>query len=126
MGLPVSAVADNRSRQLEWLKWLAVTLLVGGAVYANYHFKAESLLYRVLGLLVVAAVAALIALRTAKGEAFWELAKGAKTEAARVVWPTRQERNQTTLVVVGFILVMALLLWGLDLFFGWLTALIIG
>lgn len=119
-------MADERAQHFDWLKWLVVTLLVGGGVYANYYFKAEPLLYRVLGLLMVAAVAALIALRTAKGEAFWDLAKGAKAEAARVVWPTRQERNQTTLVVVGFILVMALLLWGLDLFFGWLTALIIG
>jgi preprotein translocase, SecE subunit, bacterial len=52
--------------------------------------------------------------------------KGANVERRRVVWPGRQERNQTTLVVLGFILVMALLLWGLDSLFGWLASLIMG
>jgi len=60
------------------------------------------------------------------GVRIFGLAKGAKVEAGRVVWPTRQERNQTTLVVVAFVLVMAMILWGLDAFFGWLAAMIIG
>jgi preprotein translocase subunit SecE len=58
--------------------------------------------------------------------ALWELLKGANMERRRVVWPGRQERNQTTLVVLGFILVMAVLLWMLDSLFGWLVSLIMG
>ena len=75
---------------------------------------------------VVVAVAGLLALNTGKGAAVFSLLKGAQVEARRVVWPTRQERNQTTLVVLAFILVMALILWGLDSLFGWLTSMIIG
>jgi preprotein translocase subunit SecE len=50
----------------------------------------------------------------------------AVVETRRVVWPTRQETIQTTLVVVAFVFVMALILWGLDAAFGKLISLIIG
>jgi len=33
---------------------------------------------------------------------------------------------QTTLIVVAFVILVALLLWGLDSFFGWLVSLAIG
>lgn len=108
------------------MKWLVVLLLVGGAIYANYYFGDHPLLYRVLGLVVVAAAAVVVASQTARGAALWGLLKGANTERRRVVWPNRQERNQTTLVVLGFILVMAVLLWALDSLFGWLVSLIMG
>ena len=122
----MSAVSDEKIYRLDGAKWSLIAILVGGVIYGNYYFSAEPLLYRVLALLVAALIAGAVALQTAKGADFWALAKGAKVEAGRVVWPTRQERNQTTLVVVAFVLVMAMLLWGLDAFFGWLAAMIIG
>jgi preprotein translocase subunit SecE len=122
----MSAATDEKLYRLDGAKWTLIAILLGGAIYGNYYFSAEPLLYRVLVLLVVAFVSSAVALQTAKGADFWELAKGAKVEAGRVVWPNRQERNQTTLVVVAFVLVMAMLLWGLDAFFGWLAAMIIG
>ncbi len=108
------------------LIWLVVVALGIAAVYGNHHFGEQPLLYRVLALLAVAAGAVALALQTAGGRALLELLKGANVERRRVVWPGRQERNQTTLVVLGFILVMALLLWGLDSLFGWLASLIMG
>ncbi|TAL09638.1 MAG: preprotein translocase subunit SecE [Porticoccaceae bacterium] len=108
------------------LIWLAVAALGVAAVYGNHHFGDQPLLYRVLALLIVAAGAVALALQTVRGSALLELLKGANAERRRVVWPSRQERNQTTLVVLGFILVMALLLWGLDSLFGWLASLIMG
>lgn len=119
-------MSEEKTFRLDGVKWVLVACLLGGGVFGNYYFTAEPLLYRVLSLLGIAVIAGFIALQTAKGAAFWDLAKGARIEAGRVVWPNRQERNQTTLVVVGFILLMALLLWGLDAFFGWLAALVIG
>ena len=54
------------------------------------------------------------------------LMHGAYNEALRVVWPTRQERNQTTLMVVVVVLIMSMILWGLDTFFGWIASIVIG
>ncbi|MBL4782212.1 MAG: preprotein translocase subunit SecE [Porticoccaceae bacterium] len=120
------AATDEKTYRFDGVKWSLIAILLGGAIYGNYYFSAEPLLYRVLILILVAVVAGVVILQTAKGADFWALAKGAKVEAGRVVWPTRQERNQTTLVVVAFVLVMAMLLWGLDAFFGWIAAMIIG
>ncbi len=122
----MSRVAEDKSHRMDGLKWLLVLFVLGGGIYANYHYAAEPLLFRVLGLVLAAAIAAVVALQTAKGAAFWALMKGAQTEIRRVVWPTRQERNQTTMVVVAFILLMAVILWGLDSLLGWLTSMIIG
>jgi preprotein translocase subunit SecE len=55
----------------------------------------------------------------AKGHCFlWRWLKEARTEIRKVVWPTRQETTQTTLIVVAVVLVMALVLWGLDSLLG--------
>jgi len=116
----------NSSNAMDNLKWLLVLVLVAAGVYGNSYFAAESLLYRVLGLLALAIVAGLIALQTAQGAAFWELAKGSRTEIRKVVWPTRQETVQTTMIVVGFVILVALILWGLDSLLGWLVSLVIG
>ncbi|SFQ53457.1 preprotein translocase subunit SecE [Geopseudomonas sagittaria] len=122
----MNAKAENKDSRLDILKWSAAAVLVAVAVVGNQYFSAEPLLYRVLGIVVLAAAAAFVALQTAKGGAFFTLAKEARTEIRKVVWPTRQETTQTTLIVVAVVLVMALLLWGLDSLLGWLVSLIVG
>ena len=117
---------ETPTSRFDGLKWVVVFALVAVAVVGNSYFANESLLYRVLGILVLAAIAGFVALQTAKGAAFWSLVKGSRTEIRKVVWPTRQETVQTTLIVVAFVLVVALILWGLDSFLGWLVSLVIG
>ncbi|SEJ91277.1 preprotein translocase subunit SecE [Pseudomonas sp. NFR16] len=120
---PKAEASDSR---FDLLKWLVVVLLVVVGVVGNQYYSAQPILYRVLALLVIAAVAAYVALQTGKGKAFFVLAKEARVEIRKVVWPTRQETTQTTLIVVAVVLVMALLLWGLDSLLGWLVSLIVG
>ena len=122
----MSIKAEAKETRFDVLKWLVVVVLVVVGVVANHYFAAQSILYRVVGLLVLAAVAAFVALQTAKGQAFFGLLKDARTEIRKVVWPTRQETTQTTLIVVAVVLVMALLLWGLDSLLGWLVSTIVG
>ncbi|KGK40969.1 preprotein translocase subunit SecE [Nitrincola sp. A-D6] len=108
------------------LKWVAVVAIVVAGVVGNSMFSGESLLYRVLALLVLAVAAGFIALQTAKGRTWYKLFKDAKGEMRRVVWPTRQETLQTTLMVLAAVLVVALMLWGMDTFFGWIVSSTIG
>ncbi|WP_438952309.1 preprotein translocase subunit SecE [Porticoccus sp.] len=122
----MSSATEEKQYRLDGLKWLLVVLLVSATVYGNYYFATESLLYRVVAILAVALLAGFVALQTRKGDGFITLLRGAYTEARRVVWPTRQERNQTTLMVVVVVLVMSLILWGLDALFGWLATMVIG
>ena len=118
--------AEAQDSRFDLLKWLLVAVLVVVGVVGNQYYSAEPILYRVLVLLAIAAAAAFVGLQTGKGKAFFGLAKEARTEIRKVVWPTRQETTQTTLIVVAVVLVMALLLWGLDSLLGWLVSLIVG
>ena len=118
--------AEAQDSRFDLVKWLVVAALVVVGVVGNQYFSAEPVLYRVLGLVVLGAVAAFVAFQTARGQAFAVLLKEARVEIRKVVWPTRQETMQTTLIVVAVVLVMALLLWGLDSLLGWLVSLIVG
>ena len=122
----MSVAAEDKEFRLDWLKWLIALSVLGGAIYANWYYGAESVLYRALGMLVAIAVTAFVAAQTSKGAATIELAIGARTELRKVVWPTKQERNQTTLIVVAVILLMSLILWGIDSFLSWGASLIMG
>lgn len=110
----MSSAADDKVYRLDSIKWLLVLAIVAGGIYGNWYFAAESVLYRAMALVALAAVGVAIASQTSKGQAAVELAKGARTEWRKIVWPTKQERNQTTLIVVVLIIVMALILWGID------------
>jgi len=118
--------AEAQESRFDLLKWLVVVALVVVGVVGNQYYSAQPILYRVLVLLVLAGAAAFVGLQTGKGKAFFVLAKEARAEIRKVVWPTRQETTQTTLIVVAVVLVMALLLWGLDSLLGWLVSLIVG
>ena len=117
---------ETTASRFDTVKWVVVFGLVAVAVVGNSYFSDQSLLYRVLGIVAIAAIAGLVALQTAKGASFWTLVKGSRTEIRKVVWPTRQETVQTTMIVVAFVLVVALILWGLDSILGWLVSLAIG
>jgi len=67
------------------------------------------------GALVAGLVFAVLLLWTsATGRDFLNFAKESVRETKKVVWPTRKEASQITLVVFGFVLVMAIFLWGTD------------
>ncbi|CDF81976.1 Conserved hypothetical membrane protein [Pseudomonas knackmussii B13] len=122
----MNAKAEAKDSRLDVVKWLLVAVVVVIGVVANQYYSAQPLFYRVLGILVLAGVAGFVALQTVKGRAFFTLAKEARAEIRKVVWPTRQETTQTTMIVVAVVLLMALLLWGLDSLLGWLVSMIVG
>ena len=115
-----------KETRFDALKWVLVCLIVAAGVIGNAYYSAESLLYRVLALVVLALVAGFIALQTAKGAAFWKLLKEARVEIRKVVWPTRAETRQTTLIVLLVVVLVGLVLWGLDSLLSWAVSGIIG
>ena len=118
--------AQQSTSRFDAVKWLVVFVLIAVGVVGNQYFSAESVLYRVLGLVALALVAAFVALQTDRGRRFATLLKEARVEIRKVVWPTRPELIQTTAIVVVFVLVVALILWGMDSFIGFLVQGFIG
>ncbi len=110
----------------DWFKWIVVAAVVAGGVFGNWYYQDQSLLYRVLALLALAAVAALVTFQTNQGKALWTLIKESRVEIRRVVWPNRQETTQTTFIVVGLVLVFSMILWGLDSLLSWIVSVVIG
>jgi preprotein translocase subunit SecE len=121
----MSEKATTTDSKFDLLLWIGVVVLVVAGVYGNSYFATESLLYRVLALVVLALIAGWLASRTEKGKAFIQLGIEARTEIRKVVWPTRQETTHTTLIVVVVVLIVAVILWGLDSTVSWLISLII-
>ena len=119
-----SAVAQGAN--LDPIKWVLVAGLVLAGLWGYHHFEQVAVAYRALALVPVAVLAGFVAVTTSQGGAFWTLLREALVEVRRVVWPTRQETTQTTLVVMAVVVVMALVLWGLDAGFGKLVSLVIG
>ncbi|HJN52494.1 MAG: preprotein translocase subunit SecE [Pseudomonadales bacterium] len=117
---------ENRTSRLDSLKWVLVILIIAGGVYANSYYAMESMLYRALAGVVLAAIAVAIALQTEQGRASWELAKEARGEIRKVVWPTREERRTTTGIVVAVVIFVAFILWALDSGLSWLIKGFIG
>lgn len=120
------AGANDKSFSYGWLRWLIVTALVAGGIVLNSVYGDLPILYRVIALIIVAVAALGIAINTTQGASIWEVIKSSQTEVRKVVWPTRQETNQTTLIVVVLVILMAFILWGLDSLLGWIASLIIG
>ena len=110
----------------DWLVWTVVALIVAGGVFGNWYYQDQSLLYRVLALLALAAIACLLTFQTNQGKALWTLIKESRVEIRRVVWPNRQETTQTTFIVVMLVLVFSLVLWGLDSALSWVVSTLIG
>ena len=92
---------------------LAVLALVAG-IAGYYYLGDKSLLVRVLVLFAALAVTATVALQTELGRSSWTFTKEAQTELRKVVWPSRKETVQVTLVVVLMVVAVSIFLWLVD------------
>jgi preprotein translocase subunit SecE len=108
------------------IRLLLAVLVLGAAIVGFYWFEDQSTLLRVIGLLVAVGVAIAIAMTSAPGRAAWAFIGDSRNEARRVVWPTRKETGQTTLIVLIVVLLVGILLWLMDLILIWAVRLVTG
>ena len=96
----------------------SVSFVIAGLA-GFYYFSEFPLLYRVLGLVAVVLVAMVMALTSTTGRNFSAFVREARQEVRKVVWPSRQETVQTTLIVFAMVFVVGLILWLFDMFLFW-------
>jgi len=101
------------------LKLLASGLAVVAAVALFYILGDSSALIRALVVVVGVIVAAGIALTSDPGRSVWQFALATRTEVRKVVWPTRRETAQSTMVVILMVLVVGIYLWLMDALSFW-------
>ena len=107
----VAKTEEVVSNKLDTFKlMLAIAVLIAGIV-GFYYYEAESLLYRVLGVVFAAAVAVAISATTVLGQNLIGFGREARMEVRKVVWPSRQETVQTTFMVIVAVILIGIFLW---------------
>ena len=104
---------------------LALAIIVAG-VGGYYYFSDTALVLRVLMVLGGLVAAGAVAYTSQPGKDFFAFAQEAWQEASRVSWPTRKETVQTTAIVFGFVVLMALFLFAIDQTLAWVVHLVTG
>ncbi|MFC7298336.1 preprotein translocase subunit SecE [Herminiimonas aquatilis] len=92
---------------------LAILVAIAGVV-GFYVLSDKATIVRAAALVGGLLVAIAIAWTSSSGRDFVNFAKEAVRETKKVVWPTRKETLQMTAIVFGFVLIMALFLFGTD------------
>lgn len=116
----VLKASKQESVQSDWLKWLTIFILLLAGLVANHYYSDFSLLERLVGWMVLLGMMGGVAFRTTKGQWAVTFIRDARLELRKIVWPTREETIQTTLVVALMVTILALFLWGVDAMLVWL------
>lgn len=105
---------------------LALLVLVAGVV--GYYWLADTVHFalRFLGLVACLVGAGLLAAFTGPGRALTGFFGETRFELRKVVWPTRQEALQTTVMVLIVVLIISILLWLIDMLLAWVVRLLVG
>jgi preprotein translocase subunit SecE len=97
---------------------LALAVVIAGIV-GFYALSQQPMIARVGSVLGGLLVGGAIAWFSGPGQRFFAFAKDSWSETRRVVWPTRKETTQMTLIVFGFVVAMAIFLWAVDKSLEW-------
>jgi|UniRef100_UPI004047BDB4 preprotein translocase subunit SecE len=117
----MSQHTDSHSEEKSsWISGLAA-LIVVAALVLYYTLVDQSMLIRLGVLFGGIAAAVFIVAISADGRRFISYAKDSWYEVKKVVWPTRKETTQMTLVVFGFVVIMSIFLWFADKLIEWLV-----
>jgi preprotein translocase subunit SecE len=110
----------EQENKTSWMIYLAVVVVILSLV-AYYALASQTIWVRLAALIGGFAAAIIIAAVSADGKRFLAYAKDSVAEAKKVVWPSRKETTQMTLIVFAFVVVMALFLWAADKLIEWLV-----
>ena len=100
------------------VKWILSTALFLGALVAFYYFDEYPLIYRVLGLIGIVILGFLIVFNTERVRGLRVFTHDARVELKKVIWSTKAEVIQTTVIVFVVVIIMSILLWLLDKLLG--------
>ncbi|CAM8653186.1 preprotein translocase subunit SecE [Oxalobacteraceae bacterium] len=95
-------------------KLALAALAVAAGVIGFYALAGQTALLRAAALVGGLLLAAVFAWTSQMGRDFVDFARESVRETKKVVWPSRKEATQITGVVFGFVVVMAIFLWGTD------------
>ena len=110
---------SNETSDLNWAVFVSLGLILVSLI-AYYVLATQPIALR-LGVLLggIALAVGLMAI-TPNGKQFITYAKDSINEVKKVVWPSRKETTQMTLIVFAFVAIMAIFLWSADKIIEWI------
>jgi len=108
------------------LKLMLALLIMIAGIAGYYYFAEANTLYRALGVVAATLVALGVASLSTPGRVALRFMRDSRTEVRKVVWPTRKETSQTTLIVIVVVFVVGIILWVLDMGLLWSVKLLTG
>lgn len=118
--------AEVTTNSVDTMKLVAAGVLVVFGLIAFYYFEEQSLLLRVIGLLIIAGLAAFVVYQTDLGKRTVSFFRDARTEVRKVVWPNRSETTQTTATVFIIVFIVGIFLWLFDMLLSYLFRAVTG
>ena len=100
------------------VKWILASIIFIGSLFAFYYLDQYPIIYRVLGLIGVVILDFVILFNTEKVKRLRVFTYDARVELKKVVWSTKAEVIQTTVIVFVVVIIMSVLLWLLDKLLG--------
>jgi preprotein translocase subunit SecE len=111
---------------IDKIKLVLSVLLFAAGVAGFYLLADKALVLRILVVIAGIVAAALVFKMTPVGETAFGFVNDSIAEAKRVVWPTRKETVQTTMVVFFLVVIMAAFLWLVDIGFSQMIQWVLG
>jgi len=113
----------KNSRFGDLAKWIVVISLSILTVFANFYFTRQPLTLRLMGIVIIASAILYIVFTTFAGKKVWVFLTSVRDELRKVVWPSRKETVQTTLVVIVIVVLFSAVMWGIDSLLAWFIGL---
>ncbi|MBA2649133.1 MAG: preprotein translocase subunit SecE [Legionella sp.] len=115
-------IIENRNSGLQNVtSWVAMALVTIGAFFCTYYYVLSAPIQAIVWLAWFVSMI-LLGYTTTKGKQAYQFAVEAKVELLKVVWPTRQETIQTTIIVMVMVALAGFILWGVDSAMMWAIA----
>jgi preprotein translocase subunit SecE len=112
---------QENATALDALKLAAGVVILAAGIAGFYLLADLPIWLRWIIVLAALVVGALVSLQSAQGKTFWAFVQSSRIELRKVVWPTRQETVQVTIVVFVMIIVLGFFFWGVDSLLGFVT-----
>lgn len=99
---------------IDIIRFIIAGLVLIAGIAGYYLFPEQSLLLRTIGVIATIIIATLIAGFTARGKLFFGFINSSRQEMRKIIWPSKKEAHQTTLIVIVAVIILGLMLWAID------------
>jgi len=117
---------ETQAGSVDRIKLVSGLLIAAAAVGVYYTQTQLSMLVRIGIVLAGVIVGGYLVYLTETGRRARRFLSDMRKELRLVVWPTRKETMQTTLMIIAVVVAMGFFLWLVDMFFLWAVELLTG